>query len=123
MRFPIIRVKDKETGFIHIIGINSHDSLEIDNETGVLKYYNMQNGCGTGSQCSYEFSHPLQSPKEIKYGITPTIEFVTFEQLTEIYQEAAQKEQKQADLFNKLNFEKITKLKGKDREPDDDDDF
>lgn len=43
-------VKDKDTGTIHRVGDDVHDSLYVD-ENGYVQYYNMQNGCGTMSGC------------------------------------------------------------------------
>ena len=52
MRFPIIRVYDKDTKMTHIVGSNVHDLLYID-ERGALQYLNLQCMCGTPE--TYEF--------------------------------------------------------------------
>ena len=46
-----IWVRDKESGVIHQVGTDVHDSLELLD--GKVEYYNMQNGCGTLDE--YEF--------------------------------------------------------------------
>lgn len=52
MRFPIIRVYDKDTKTTHIIGSDVHDMLHID-ENGAIQYLNLQCMCGTPE--TYEF--------------------------------------------------------------------
>ena len=43
---PVIKVKDRATGYVHIVGTNCHDSLEIVN--GHLDYLNLQ--CCEGTE-------------------------------------------------------------------------
>lgn len=81
MGFPVIKVRDKDHNRVHIVGTDSHDSLYVDKETGGLHYHNMHNGEGTGEGGSYEFAETIDG------FITAEIEFVSFEQLMEIYAE------------------------------------
>jgi hypothetical protein len=76
MLFPIIKVKDNETGYEHIIGTNSHDMLCV--EDGLISYYNLQNGEG-----SRFGTYSFLGEEDEMYGVT--VEFVTFEKLKEIY--------------------------------------
>ena len=48
----LIYVKDKETGYIHIVGTDQHDRLYLDDD-GNIQYMNLQN-CGT-TEGDYEF--------------------------------------------------------------------
>ena len=65
--FPMIWVKDKCTGYEHLYGTDSHDSLYIDHN-GNLQYYNLQNGEGTGEGGGYEF---VDHSDEGGYGAIP----------------------------------------------------
>ena len=53
-------VRDKETGIIHKVGTDQHDSIFVD-LAGELHYHNMQNGDGCSGKsrlddkCGYEF--------------------------------------------------------------------
>lgn len=79
MLFPIIRIREKgEKGKGRIIGTNSHDMLRLD-EHGNIAYHNLQCCEGTGEDGCYEFV----GERDEMYGVT--IEFVTFEELVEIY--------------------------------------
>lgn len=42
MRIPIIRIRDKDTGILRMVGTDHHDVLEIDPETGGIHYVNLQ---------------------------------------------------------------------------------
>jgi hypothetical protein len=79
MRFPIIKVRDKADGRIHILGTNSHDTLYVDNSKG-LQYLNLQCDDGTGRDGSYEFV--VKGNKCDPYA---GIEFVDFDTLFDIY--------------------------------------
>jgi len=46
-----IWVKDNDSGVIHQVGTDRHDSLEMIN--GRVEYYNLQNGCGTPDTYSF----------------------------------------------------------------------
>lgn len=48
----LIYVRDKQTGYIHIVGTDQHDRLYLD-DNGNIQYMNLQN-CGT-TECDYEF--------------------------------------------------------------------
>lgn len=60
-----IWVKDNDSGVIHQVGTDQHDSLEMIN--GRVEYYNLQNGCGTPDTYSF-----VESPDADDYiSITP----------------------------------------------------
>ena len=42
LKAVLIYVKDKETGYIHIVGTNQHDRLYLDDD-GNIQYMNLQN--------------------------------------------------------------------------------
>lgn len=46
-------IRDKETGRVHRVGDDSHDQLWV--HEGVVRYYNLQNGDGSGEGGGYEF--------------------------------------------------------------------
>ena len=46
-----LEIRDKDSGIVHVIGTNPHDTLYVKN--GIVEYYNLQNGCGTDG--TYEF--------------------------------------------------------------------
>lgn len=48
----LIYVRDKQTGYIHIVGTDQHDRLYLD-DNGNIQYMNLQN-CGT-TEGDYEF--------------------------------------------------------------------
>lgn len=52
MLIPIIKVKDRHSGKEHIVGVNSHDALIIENNT--ISYLNRQCYVGTNSGNSQE---------------------------------------------------------------------
>lgn len=52
LKAVLIYVKDKETGYIHIVGTDQHDRLYLD-DNGNIQYMNLQNG-GT-TEGDYEF--------------------------------------------------------------------
>lgn len=83
MMFPIIKVKDKHSGREHILGTDTHDQLFIDDETGGIQYLNLQNMCGTkiyDDESEYDFVGI-----EDDFNHCFTIEFVTFDELLELY--------------------------------------
>ena len=96
MMFPVIRVKDKQTGHEHIVGTNSHDMLLIQ---GGIHYFNLQNSEGTGAGGDYQFVGT-----EDEMGLN--VEFVTFEELQEIHKQeevhALEREQFMEDLMRRL---------------------
>lgn len=54
LKAVLIYVKDKETGYIHIVGTNQHDRLYLDDD-GNIQYMNLQNGGTTEGNYDYEF--------------------------------------------------------------------
>jgi hypothetical protein len=82
MKFPVIRVKDKQSGHTHIVGTDAHDSLYIS-DGRVIGYYNMQNGDGTCGGYSF-------NGIESEYDDCPQVEFVTLERLLAIVREQAE---------------------------------
>lgn len=48
-----IFVRDKTDGSVHRVGSDRHDSIDV--RDGVVHYYNLQNGEGTGECGDYEF--------------------------------------------------------------------
>lgn len=86
MLFPIIRVIDNDSQGKkpHIVGTNSHDLLEIDDETGGIQYLNLQCSEGTtkyDGKSTFSFS----GVEDDYFG--PRVEMVSFERLCEIYLE------------------------------------
>ena len=73
MRIPIIRVRDKADGSVHILGTDQHDDLMLEN--GSLAYYNLQNGDGTLD--GYEFV--AQKYEDAPYDIA--VEWISIEEL------------------------------------------
>lgn len=76
MLYPIIRVRDKQTGKEHIVGENIHDALSIT-ENGQLQYINYQCLDGTGDDGAYQFVDGTE-------GNYREIEFVTLDQLIDM---------------------------------------
>lgn len=104
MRFAIIKVRDNAGGREHILGTNSHDMLEIDEETGGLQYQNMQCCEGTtkfDGVSTYNFVGKIDE-------FTPwgRIEFVDFDELLEIYKQnvvvSCENERKMRDMMKKF---------------------
>lgn len=42
MRVPVIRIRDRDTGALRMVGTDHHDVLEIDPEAGGIHYMNLQ---------------------------------------------------------------------------------
>ena len=76
MLYPIIKVRDKQTGTEHIVGENIHDALSIT-ENGQLQYINYQCLDGTGDDGAYQFVDGTE-------GNYREIEFVTLDQLIDM---------------------------------------
>ncbi|SFV08022.1 hypothetical protein SAMN05421543_1414 [Alicyclobacillus macrosporangiidus] len=54
-RFPLLMIREKgDEGPGRIVGTDSHDLLYVD-ETGSIRYRNLQNNEGTGPHSIYEF--------------------------------------------------------------------
>lgn len=78
MKFPVIKIKDSTED--RIVGTNSHDTLYVDPQTGGIQYLNLQCCEGTGKYGKYEFTGEVS-----EFSPYPEIEFVSFEELAEIY--------------------------------------
>lgn len=109
MRFPIIKVKDIVSGEEHIVGTDIHDTL-ISYDDYSLHYYNMHNGSGTGED-EYKFDLIADG-----YSI-PYVEFVSFEELEKIYEEAKIREAEEeeakrelAQIIEKLSEEDLKRI-------------
>lgn len=50
----LIYVRNKYTGYIHVVGTDQHDRLYLD-ENGNIQYLNLQNGGTTEGNYDYEF--------------------------------------------------------------------
>lgn len=114
MRFPVIKVRDKSDDRTHIVGSDSHDSLYVDGKSGI-HYYNLQ--CGEGTKGDFEFI------TEDEYGVGGDfcvgsknecgqiqIEFVTFDELFEIYKQQVKVDIKMEDKIMK-SFKKWQRKK------------
>ena len=75
MLIPVIKVRDKDTGRIHIVGTNRHDMLTVKPDR--IEYYNLQNGCGSGE--TYEFL-PQSDYDPAEWWNDPHVEMVTLEE-------------------------------------------
>lgn len=101
--FPVIKVKDKATNAEHIVGTDIHDQLKIkDGRT--ISYYNLQNGEGTMFG-DYQFEGNYNNYEGV------TIDFVSFEELTEIYKKQCiaevEAEKIRQELLRKLLNKKV----------------
>lgn len=85
MLFPIIRIRDNDTGNIRIVGTDTHDTLYIDERTGGIQYLNLQNCEGT--EVINDHSTYSYVGKTDEWDINPQIEFVTFDELLDIYKQ------------------------------------
>jgi len=103
-KLPIIKVKDKSTNQIHIVGSDSHDQLYI-NENGTISYYNLQNGEGTGGD--YEF---VGVDNEYEEGL---IEMEDITKDNPIIKELSNKLEELEKLYYKVLFENIELKKNK----------
>lgn len=62
-------VRDKSNGYIHQVGTDVHDSLELFN--GKVEYHNLQNGCGTLDE--YEFIEAPEIAEHLLCDCCPRI--------------------------------------------------
>ena len=115
----LIYVKDKETGYIHIVGTNQHDRLYLDDD-GNIQYMNLQNG-GTTEE-DYEFvldeqghnQNNLTFTKEEqeKYGLSNMDDyFNSIELETYMDLEAKKRIQELTEINMQLVTQKMTKEK------------
>jgi hypothetical protein len=88
--FPLIKVRDKSNGEIHIVGLDSHDELLIID--GQIMYHNLQNGDGTGEDGSYEFIAG-------KDGWDTIIKFVPLDELLNAYCAETQFSEEDAKMY------------------------
>ena len=96
MLIPVIKVRDKDTGRIHIVGTNRHDMLTVKPEC--IEYYNLQNGCG--SDYTYEFlPHDGYDPAE--WWNDPNVEMVTLEEWLKLSEEEIEESAKAKIEFYK----------------------
>ncbi len=117
----LIYVKDKETGYIHIVGTKQHDRLYLDND-GNIQYMNLQNG-GTTEE-DYEFVLDKQGhnqnnltftkEEQEKYGLSNMDDYFNSIGL-EIYMdlEAKKRIQELTEINMQLVTQKMTKEKYK----------
>lgn len=104
MRFPVIKVKDKYTNSVEIVGTNSHHELYVDEETGGIQFLHLQCMAGTkkidgkSSDCEFVGNEPDE------YQPYVTVEFVTIEDLIKI---AIENMKEQTEI--KLKIEEIFK--------------
>lgn len=96
MKFPIIKIYDKNTGTERIVGTNTHDCLKVINNGESISYLNHQNGEGTGTHGAYSFTGEYCDHESI------SVEFISFEKLKEIYEMEQVSKQKSKDLLEKL---------------------
>ena len=102
MLIPVIRIRDKRTGNIHIVGTNYHDSLNIYKDR--LTYVNMQNGCGSQyDDAEYEFVH-----EENDFGYY-CVEMVTLEQWIGLAINSMKEQADDSQKLYKLLMEDIDK--------------
>lgn len=79
-RIPVIKVKNNETGKTHIVGLDKHDALSID-ENGGIQYENLQT-CETtekGFQENENDGYTFEAKDYEDFG-RQYIEFVTLEE-------------------------------------------
>ena len=115
----LIYVKDKEIGYIHIVGTDQHDRLYLDDD-GNIQYMNLQNG-GTTEE-DYEFvldeqghnQNNLTFTKEEqeKYGLSNMDDyFNSIELETYMDLEAKKRIQELTEINMQLVTQKMTKEK------------
>lgn len=117
----LIYVKDKETGYIHVVGTKQHDRLYLDND-GNIQYMNLQNG-GTTEE-DYEFVLDKQGhnqnnltftkEEQEKYGLSNMDDyFNSIELETYMDLEAKKRIQELTEINMQLVTQKMTKEKYK----------
>ncbi|MEG0471349.1 MAG: hypothetical protein RR588_03350 [Solibacillus sp.] len=89
MLFPIIRIVDNDSTkkVPRIVGINSHDMLCIDKETGGIQYHNLQCCDGTTKYLGKSSFSFVGIDDYDEYSLSLQVEMVSFEKLCEIYLE------------------------------------
>lgn len=115
----LIYVRDKDTGYIHIVGTDKHDRLYLD-DSGNIQYLNLQNGGST--EGDYEFvldeqghnQNDLTFTKEEqeKYGLSNMDDyFNSIELETYMDLEAKKRIQELTEINMQLVTQKMTKEK------------
>lgn len=102
MRFPIIKIRDTDTGYEHIIGTNEHDCLRVKEDGQTIMYFNYQNIESSGKNSFYRFTGEEKDLTDLFGTYETEIEFVTFEELTKIYEEQKEKQKERNELFQKI---------------------
>lgn len=121
LKAVLIYVRDKQTGYIHIVGTDQHDRLYLD-DVGNIQYMNLQNG-GT-TEGDYEFvldeeghnQNNLTYTKEEqeKYGLSNMDDyFNSIELETYMDLEAKKRIQELTEINMQLVTQKMTKEKQK----------
>lgn len=79
MMIPIIRVRDKSTREVHILGTKNHDALVAGFHDGDIAYYNYQNGDGSGCDAEDGYEFVIEHND---YGVPePACEWISVEEL------------------------------------------
>ena len=95
MLFPVIEVMDRgNKGQRHIVGTSPHDCLTIE-KSGLIGYYNLQNGEGTNGDYAFVGNSSIGA------GIA-TVNFVNFDILTKIYKEQYKAEEEVRETLRKM---------------------
>lgn len=107
MRFPVIEVIDNASGHRRIVGIDSHDVLHLDENSGGIQYFNLQ--CcesterirGKKDTEGFTFAAELQ-----EWSVYPEIRMVSFKELCKIYlaqtQETCDEERKLREFIEEI---------------------
>lgn len=99
MRFPIIRVRDKATSCIHVVGTDHHDRLVLD-EKGSIQYLNMQCMCGTPE--TYEFvEHNEFEDCDALFG-ADACEWVTLDEAGELEEKDKSEKERSYEMIRKM---------------------
>ena len=119
LKAVLIYVKDKETGYIHIVGADQHDRLYLDDD-GNIQYMNLQNG-GT-TECDYEFvldeqghnqsNLTLTKEEQEKYGLSNMDDYFNSIDL-ELYIDLEAK--KRIQELTEINMQLVTQKMTKDK--------
>ena len=82
--FPLIKVRNTDTGETHVVGTSHHDYLCVT-ENGTITYVNLQNGgtIGDGYEFVYESVSPWAEESERWGKEIPFAEVTEFERITE----------------------------------------
>lgn len=103
----LIYVRDKQTGYIHIVGTDQHDRLYLD-DNGNIQYMNLQNG-GTTEE-DYEFVLDEQGHNQNNLTFTKEEQELIMKKLRK-KQDASLRKLKKAVQIKKEVDEFVKKLK------------